>query len=108
MQNLIFLNTYHNIACAVVKNGAIASCACINDAFYANGAVEIYVETVPAYRNQGFGTSCVTALVSCLSQKKTPIWYKCYESNSASVAIAKKCGLKLKGKRLSFVCYADE
>lgn len=103
-----FLSSDHNIACAAVKNGSIVSCACINDAFYANAAVEIYVETVPKYQNQGLGTSCVAALVSCLFQKEIPVWYKCYENNLASTAVAEKCGLRLEGKRLSFVCYADE
>ena len=103
-----FLNSDRSIACAVVESGAIISCACINDAFYADGAVEIYVETMPKYQNQGLGAVCVATLISYMFQKKIPIWYKCYENNPASAAIAKKCGLALKGKRLSFVCYADE
>lgn len=95
------------IAFAVEENGCIVSCACTNDAFYADGAVEIHVETAPEYQNRGFGYSCVASLVYCLTDQGYKVWYKCYETNFASAAIAQKCGLRLTGRRISFVCYAD-
>lgn len=103
-----FIDKNHSIACVIVKQGMIVSCACVNDAFYTNAAAEIHVETALEYRNQGFGSSCAAALIFYLSRKNIPVWYKCYENNSASAAIARKCGLRLEGKRTSFVCYADE
>lgn len=102
-----FLDNDCSAAFVIVKNETIVSCACINDAFYADDAVEIYVETAADCQNQGYAASCTAALVSYFWQKGISVWYKCYENNSASAAVAKKCGLKLRGKRVSFVCYAD-
>lgn len=96
-----------NAAFVIVKNDTIVSCACTNDAFYADDAIEIYVETASGYQNRGYAASCTAGLVSYFWQKGISVWYKCYENNSASAAVAERCGLKLKGKRVSFVCYAD-
>ena len=92
---------------AAVENNAIVSCACINDADYANGALELYVETAQAHRNRGYGKMCVAALTNHLLQQGKIIWYKCYEGNYASVAVAKGCGLALAGRRAALVCYAN-
>ena len=102
-----FASGEKGVASAVVENENIVSCACTNDAFYADGAVEIHVETAPEYQNRGFGCSCVTSLISYLTNQGYKVWYKCYETNFASAAIAQKCGLQLTGRRVSFVCYAD-
>lgn len=102
-----FLDNGRSAAFVIVKNETIVSCACINDAFYTNGAVEIHVETAADYQERGYAASCTAALVSYFWQKGISVWYKCYENNSASAAVAEKCGLKLRGKRVSFVCYAD-
>lgn len=102
-----FLDDKVEPAFAVVENRRIVSCACINDAFYANGAVEVYVETAPAYRGRGYGKRCAASLISHLQRRGLDVLYKCYATNSASAAIACACGLERTGRRASFVCYAD-
>lgn len=102
-----FGNAEKGTAYAVIRDDKIISCACTNDAFYANGAAEIHVETALQYRGQGFGFMCTEALTESLCTQGYKVWYKCYEDNSASVALAHKCGMQFTGKRISFVCYAD-
>ncbi len=102
-----FGNHEKGAAFAVVRDGKIISCACTNDAFYADGAVEINVETALQYRGRGFGYMCTEALTESLCNQGYKVWYKCYEENSASAALARKCGMRLEGKRVSFVCFAD-
>ena len=80
-----FGNAEKGTAYAVIRDDKIISCACTNNAFYANGAAEIESLCTQGYK----------------------VWYKCYEDNSASVALAHKCGMQFTGKRISFVCYAD-
>ena len=96
-----------NAVFAVVENGRIVSLACVNDAEYSSGAVELYVETAPKHRNKGYGKMCVAALANHFLQQEKTVWYKCYAENSASVAIARSCGFHLVGKRAAMVCYAD-
>ncbi len=102
-----FSSVEKGVAFATIRDNKIISCACINDMFYADGAVEIQVDTALQHRNRGFGYMCVASLMKYLCRQGHKVWYKCYERNSASVALAYKCGLQLQGKRASFVCFAN-
>ncbi|MCI8611129.1 MAG: GNAT family N-acetyltransferase [Clostridiales bacterium] len=102
-----FSSVEKGVAFVVVRDGKIISCACINDVYYADGAVEIQVETALQYRNLGLGHMCAASLMKHLCRQGHKVWYKCYERNSASVMLACKCGLHLQGKRASFVCFAN-
>ena len=102
-----FADNEKGAAFAVVRSEKIVSCACTNDAFYADDAVEIHVETARQYRGRGFGYMCTAALAKSLCVQGYKVWYKCYEDNFASAALAGKCGMHFAGKRVSFVCFAD-
>lgn len=102
-----FANGEKGVAFAVIRNKRIVSCACTNDAFYADDAAEIHVETALQYRGRGFGYMCTAALTEFLCAQGYRVWYKCYEENYASASLARKCGIRLHGKRVSFVCFAD-
>jgi len=93
-----------DIIFAVVENGILRAYAGMNDVFYPDNSVEISVETAPDCRRRGLGSACVLSLVEHLISKGKTVRYKCSEANSASSALAEKCGFFLEGKRFSFVC----
>lgn len=88
---------------AIVENGVILAYAGMNDVEYSDGSVEISVETAPESRNKGYATAVVQELTQHLLNKGVCVRYKCSSDNSASSAVAEKCGFVLEGKRLSFV-----
>ncbi len=61
-----FLSPEKGVAFAAVRDGEIISCACINDMFYADGAIEIQVDTVLQYRNCGLGYMYSVSLIKYL------------------------------------------
>ncbi len=89
---------------AVVEDGKICAYAGMNDVIYEDGSVEISVETAPDQRRKGFGLACVMALSKYLVNKGITVRYKCSKDNTASSALAEKCGFALSGRRFSFVC----
>ncbi len=91
-------------AFAVVEDGKIVSVAAVND-YSDDGAVEINVETAPAFRGRGFATAAVSALASYLEGLGERVTYKCRKSNAASVKVAEKAGMKYAGKAFNYVCY---
>lgn len=54
--------------------------------------VEIGVETIPAFRGNGYAAQCVIALCKHLITKDIDVMYSYYEENKASAALCKKCG----------------
>lgn len=89
---------------AVVQDGEILAYAGMNDVQYADGSVEISVETSPDYRRQGLGITCVTELCRHILKKGNSVRYKSAKSNLASCALAEKCGFSLVGERYSYIC----
>lgn len=88
---------------AIVEDGKLLSYAGMNDMIYADGSVEISVETAPQARRRGFGLLCVDALVGHLLSKGITVRYKCARSNVASSALCEKYGFRLEGERISLV-----
>lgn len=66
-------------------------------------ALEIGVETLPEYQRQGYGISCVAALLKEIGASHR-VMYVCERKNEASVALAEKLGLKLSGSMFFCVC----
>ena len=94
-------------ACAVVVcDNAVCAVAGIND-FSDDDSYEIYVETTKDYRGRGYASAAVSALAEYLISKGCTISYKCGSDNAASIAVAKKLGMKLDGCRFDAVCYAE-
>ncbi len=93
-----------DIVFAVVENGILMAYAGMNDVVYPDGSVEISVETAPNARRKGYGYACVSALTSHLNEKGITVRYKCSADNTASFALAEKCGFLFEGRRFSFVC----
>lgn len=87
---------------AVVENGVILSFAGVNDLDYDGISLEISVETVPDEMRKGYGSACVTALSEYLIGRGYKVLYKCSSSNSASAALAEKCGFRFLGARFSY------
>lgn len=92
------------VCAVVIRDGKIVALAGIND-IADDDAVEIFVETAKEYRQKGYGTAVVAALVRHLTKIGYSVAYNCADTNTASSAIAEKLGMVLKGKRLSVVCY---
>lgn len=88
---------------AIVENGIILAYAGMNDLTYEDGSVEISVETAPDCRRKGYGAAVVYELTRHLLDKGICVRYKCSAENTASSALAEKCGYRLEGKRLSMV-----
>ncbi len=95
-----------DVAFAAVRDGCVLSVASVND-YSDDGSLEINVETSVGERRKGYGTACVAALCRYLLDLGERVSYKCRMTNTASVQVAKKCGLTYKGKTYSFVCYKD-
>lgn len=93
-----------DVVFAVVDEGRLLAYAGMNDVKYEDNSVEISVETAPEHRRCGYGIACVAALTKHLTGKGIAVRYKCSRENSASSALAEKCGFELEGERFSFVC----
>lgn len=89
---------------AVVENGKILSFAGVNDLDYGGISLEISVETAEDYKRMGYGSACVAALSEFLIERGYRVIYKCSASNTASSALAEKCGFKYALTRFSYVC----
>lgn len=100
----IELSGEDDVIFAVVTDGIIEAYAGVNDTENGGITPEISVETAPASRRKGYGTACVTALVSHLLENCRCVLYKRAKNNAASAALAEKCGFTLEGTRYSFVC----
>ena len=96
-----------DVAFAVIADGKAVSVASVND-LSDDGAVEINVETAPAYRGRGYGACAVSKLCAHLLSLGERVTYKCRETNGASRRVAEKCGLVYRGKTYSYVCYKEE
>lgn len=90
---------------AVVGDGRIMSYAGVNDYTDDVNSLEINVETAEDCRRCGYASAAVCALcehILCSGKKAV---YKCSAENTASSALAEKCGFELFGRRYSYVCY---
>lgn len=96
-----------DVCFAAVVDGKIVSYAAVND-LSENGSYEINVETEKQYRNMGLGGAVASELVSYIVLKGERAAYCCEKSNSASISLAKKLGLKLEKESRSFVYYLKD
>ena len=78
------------ITAAVHKGNAVAICFCSR---LSSWAAEAGVETVAAYRNQGFGSAVVTGWASEIQQRGLIALYSTSWENKASQRIAAKIGM---------------
>ena len=89
----------------VRRDGRIVCYAGLNDICEDDGAYEITVECEAAYRNNGYGKTCVNALARHIIENGGNVKYVCTSENNASQKTAEVAGLRLYKKCLPFVCY---
>lgn len=95
---------------AVIRNeqGAIVCFAGVNDMDDEDGCAEITVECGEAYRQRGYGASCVALLTEYLQGIGEEVKYVCRSDHKISAKTAEAAGFKLYREKLSFVCYRRE
>ena len=77
----------------IVIDGTVVSAAyAFLPAEMIDDEVEIGVETVLEHRGRGYAAECVAALSRYLDSKETDVMYSYYKDNTASGALAEKCG----------------
>ena len=75
----------------------------------AGQSCELGIETVSAYRRQGFGAlAAMAAVAACLERGFTTIDWYCHETNRGSWGVAEKSGFVLGRKYTYFLCYFDQ
>lgn len=87
-----------------IVDGREVASAGLND-LAEDETVEIHVECLPAFRRQGYATSCVARLTEYYTENGVAVRYLCRSGNLASMRIAEKNRFHLEGIRLSFVYY---
>jgi RimJ/RimL family protein N-acetyltransferase len=94
--------------CAAYRIGdTLVAYAALNDFPEEEDVREIHVECAPAYRGQGYATSCTVMLSKFLLGRGYSVKYVCRHTNAASARVAEKAGFSRVGKRYSFVCYRN-
>ena len=91
-----------HIVCAVMVDSSIVSVA-YTDLPPDGKAVEVGVETAPAYRNRGYAKDALTKLISELDRIDTVPIYICSQSNTASMRLAKSLGFSTQAMEYNYI-----
>ncbi len=91
-----------HIVCVVVIDSNIVSVA-YTDLAPEGKAVEVGVETAPAYRGQGYAKDALKKLICELNDIEVEPIYVCSKSNTASVKLSKSLGFKTEAIEYNYV-----
>lgn len=92
------------LAYGVAVDGAVVSVAVAHAPLPVPGkTLEVGVETVPAYRGQGYATFCLQSIAREIVASGAVPEYRCYADNLASLAVARKAGFSVDGRYYYYV-----
>ncbi|MBQ7821193.1 MAG: GNAT family N-acetyltransferase [Clostridia bacterium] len=97
---------FGHIISAVVIDGAVV-CTAYTDLAPDGEAVEVGVETAPAYRRRGYAKDALYGLINELYSLGIQPIYICSRSNIASLKLANACGFKPEALEYNYVFRRD-